>query len=308
MKIKILNGILIVDILTAFLVIAIIFFPSNIARIIFGLPFLVFFPGYILISALFIRMRAMDTIEKIGLSFGLSIAIVALIGFGLNFTSWGIRLEPILFSVAAFIIGVSAIAVIRRSLILGAPSLTKELTLSFPGWNGNIFNKSASVLLALVVLGAIGVLGYAVAVPKIGEKFTEFYILGLNGKAQDYPTEFLISQGKVTGVSYDDGKTMLDENQGVITLGIVNHEQTRVTYWVVTTIDGNRIDIAYDGKNLDRIGPIELQQGQKWEQKLGFTPLNAGNNQEVEFLLYKGNGTSPDNSLHFWINVKEAGF
>ena len=38
------------------------------------------------------------------MSFGLSIAVVPLIGLGLNLTPWGIRLDPILISLAVFVI------------------------------------------------------------------------------------------------------------------------------------------------------------------------------------------------------------
>ncbi len=52
---------------------------------------------------------------------------------------------------------------------------------------GRGWDKALSVILALTILGAIGTLGYAIASPKVGEKFTEFYIEGLEGKAADYP-------------------------------------------------------------------------------------------------------------------------
>ena len=85
---------------------------EGILRVILGLPFILFIPGYILIFALFPNKkkdRGIDIIERIALSFGLSIAIVPLIGLGLNYTSWGIRLEPILLSIFIFIIGVGFI-------------------------------------------------------------------------------------------------------------------------------------------------------------------------------------------------------
>ena len=82
-------------------------------RIIIGLPFILFIPGYILVFALFPTKTSIDIIERIALSFGLSIAIVPLIGLGLNYTIFGIRLEPILFSIFIFIIGVGAIRFYR---------------------------------------------------------------------------------------------------------------------------------------------------------------------------------------------------
>jgi len=102
------------NVLVIVLVAIIILFPSNILRIILGLPFLLFFPGYTLVAALFTRKEAMGSIERVALSFGLSIAVVPLIGLILNYTPWGIRLEPVLYSVVSFIFIASVIAWLRR--------------------------------------------------------------------------------------------------------------------------------------------------------------------------------------------------
>ena len=45
------------------------------------------------------------------------------------------------------------------------------------------------IILTIAILGALGAWGYVTANPKLGERFTEFYILGLSGKATDYPIE-----------------------------------------------------------------------------------------------------------------------
>ena len=94
-------------------------------RIILGLPFILFIPGYILIFALFPGRKTdqgIDIIERIALSFGLSIAIVPLIGLGLNYTEWGIRLEPILLSVFLFL---SVLQVIPPSVFCHSQSRLK---------------------------------------------------------------------------------------------------------------------------------------------------------------------------------------
>ena len=95
-------------------------------RIPIGLVFVLFVPGYAFIAALFPEegesptegedgdreteeselaassRSGIDGIERVALSFGLSIAIVPLIGLVLNFTPWGIRLTPIMLGVSGF--------------------------------------------------------------------------------------------------------------------------------------------------------------------------------------------------------------
>ena len=120
MKIRLPNGLLIIDILIVLLGLVILSIPSSFLRIVFGLPFLLFFPGYVLVAALFVRKGGIDGIEKIALSFGISIAVTALIGLGLNYTLWGIRLEPVLFTISAFIFILSAMNLISTKLNLNA--------------------------------------------------------------------------------------------------------------------------------------------------------------------------------------------
>lgn len=329
MKIRVFNSFVIIDILTVLLILAIVFIPSNVIRIILGLPFLLFFPGYVLIGALFPpksdgytpgagkpqerlgtppesdEKKGMDTIERVALSFGMSIAIVALIGLGLNYTPWGIRLMQILFSISAFIIILSVIALIRQFRSLDHMHLTQELHIRLPGWEGSTFNKTLTVILAVAILGSIGVLAYTVAAPKIGERFTEFYILGIDGKAEAYPSVFVMKDDQVTSAQYGDSGTTTSGLPGQVTLGIVNHEQQSTSYSVAMTIDGQPAEIYFAGKNLTRLEQIELPQDGKWEQLIGFVPQHTGDNQKVEFLLYKNGETAPEDTLHLWVNVKE---
>jgi uncharacterized membrane protein len=83
-------------------------------RAVFGLPMMLFLPGYSLVSALFPRTEELDTIERIALSIGLSICVVVFIGLGLNYTPWGIRLGPILLVLSAFTLIGTAVSAVRR--------------------------------------------------------------------------------------------------------------------------------------------------------------------------------------------------
>jgi uncharacterized membrane protein len=304
LKLKTSNGLIIVDILTILLILSIVFVPSTIARVILGLPFLLFFPGYTLVAALFYKKEGMDNIERMAISFGMSIAVTALIGFGLNYTSWGIRLEPVLYSIAIFVFVTSAIALIRIARIPQIKQFTSVFTLNLPGWGGNTLNKSLSIILVIAIFGTIGILGYTIAAPKIGERFTEFYILGIDGKAEDYPTEYIMNDGQITQVIYGDGTVDATSVFGTVALGVVNNDQQTIVYSVDMTINGKPANIEYNGTIVNELGPIELQQGQQWQQNIGITPQQIGDNQKVELLLYKGTETVAEDSLHFWINVK----
>ena len=134
MKIQIKNELILIDILSLFLIAIITLTPFRIVRIILGLTLVLFFPGYTLIAALFPKRTDLDTIERIALSFGLSIAVVPLIGLILNYTPWGIRLYPILISLTGFIIAMSVVAWFRRKHILPSESLNISINLNFAFW------------------------------------------------------------------------------------------------------------------------------------------------------------------------------
>lgn len=123
-------------ILIAMVVATLILFPlvaftSGGVRIVFGLLFTLFFPGYALLSAIFPKRDKLGGIERIALSFGLSIAIVPLIGFILNFTPWGIELYPIVISVTIFILAASVVGWYRQRRL--EPDQRFKVVLKGPG-------------------------------------------------------------------------------------------------------------------------------------------------------------------------------
>lgn len=83
-------------------------------RPILGFILIFFVPGHVFVSALF-PGDELDAIERLALSIGLSICIVVLIGLGLNYTPWGVRVGPILFSVSGFTLAFAAICAFRRA-------------------------------------------------------------------------------------------------------------------------------------------------------------------------------------------------
>lgn len=55
-------------------------------------------------------------------------------------------------------------------------------------------DKTLSVILIIALIAAVAITIYIVVFPQPGEKFTEFYILGPNGKAGDYPSNLTVSE------------------------------------------------------------------------------------------------------------------
>jgi len=251
-------------------------------RVALGVPFVLFFSGYCLISALFPRKGVLDGVERVALGFGLSIALIPLIGLVLNYT-WGIKSIPIHVSVFSVIVVLAAIAVWRRWQLpieeRFNPELKEKLAQLTLGWRtGGPWDKLLTVVLVVAIVGAIGATVYVTQTSPKGEDFTEFYILGPEGKAVNYPRNLMVGQ------------------EGSVIVGVVNREHDPVDY---------RVEVTVDGEEVNEINSISLEHKEKWEKPVSFAPIKSGTNQQVEFLLYKS-GTVPYSDVHLWIDVEDV--
>lgn len=323
MKIKIIDTLIIINILNLALISLINFFPEHILRFVFGVPFVLFFPGYALVIAVFASNKRRDILEVVALSIVISAAITAFTGFILNYTTWGIKFETVLYPIAIFTFLVSIVAYIRlvrspenqlarsqvNKIAVSAEKkkVTSGIKLKFPGWSSSKRSNYFTVVLGISLLAAVSVFGCTLASVNTVEKFTEFYILGPDGQAQNYPSEFALSNCQVQAVRYSSELTDQPDNWGRIVVGIVNHEQRTVSYSVSIEQAGQPVDLLYNGSFVDRMINITLPQGETWEQEIGFAPRDLGQNQKLEILLYKEGKSQPVDSLHLWINVREAG-
>ena len=279
MNISLKQDLLILNVLVAVLVLLIFVFPTSVLRIVLGLPFVLLFPGYVLLCALYPRKGSISGVGMMALSCGLSLAVVPLIGLALNYSPWGITLNSILYSQTAFVVAMSVVAWWRRRSLAEHERFRIEFRLDFSGaWGPGIANKLLTVALVLTVLGVTATVGYVVARPKTGETFTEFYVLGADGKAQDYPRELVAG-----------------ETASVI-VGISNHEYVVSSY---------RVRVVVREAKVTEAGPITLAHDEKWEDEVSFSSEEAGA-QKVEFFLYRDEGEQPYlEPLRLWIEVSE---
>lgn len=277
-------------------------------RVIFGVPVVLFVPGYALIAALFPAAKDIDGIERIALSFGLSIAIVPLIGLALNYTPWGIRLDPIVVSLSLFTLCMCVVAQYRRAQVPPAERFSVPFGLLRPAIAAEFFPKESSrldrvlsIILLVAIIAAVATTIYVIVVPKEGEKFTEFFILGKDQKAADYPSRL------VTG-----------ENSSLF-IGIGNHEYRTITYTVETWL----VSMAFDEttntssvRAMDRLDRfmVPVSHNQTIIRPYTFAPGTTGYNR-IEFLLF--NETVPDElvrgmdrinrsyrDLHLWVTIR----
>jgi len=111
--------------------------PLVYIRSVLGLVFILFLPGFALVRVLYpskspfqTNNENLDNIIRIVLSIGLSIALVPIIGLILYYTSWGIGLAPITFSLLALTVVLATVAMLRKyqielhHFLLAYPSLT----------------------------------------------------------------------------------------------------------------------------------------------------------------------------------------
>jgi len=281
---------------------------ESLLRILFGVAMVLFIPGYALIAALFPARDDLDGIERVALSFGLSIAVSPLIGLALNYTPWGIRLDPILTSLTLFTLAMVGIAWYRRLLLPAGERFSVPAREMLGAARNELFDPEAtpldrglSALLLVSIVVAVATTAYVIAVPKEGEHFTEFYILGPGGKAADYPTDFAANSTQT------------------LIVGVGNHEYREITYTVEALLLNQTFDTRTNTSTIHAAEPLDrftlaVPHNETREVVWNFTVPSPEYNR-VEFLLFNETVPGPAvtgadrinasyRDLHLWVRVR----
>lgn len=93
-----------------------VYFLSGVSyvRLFLAVVYVLFLPGYSLVELVFMFDKDVTSVERIAYSFGLSIAAVILLCYLLNYSPWGIRLEPLLFGISLFTMFCISLATVRK--------------------------------------------------------------------------------------------------------------------------------------------------------------------------------------------------
>ena len=251
-------------------------------RVPLGLPFLLFLPGYTLITAIFPRRGWPDAVERLALSAMVSLAVVALIGIALNYTPWGVRAESIVGFTGLFILLSSFLGLLYRRTLPAAerPDLGPRSLAASASRNARLLAYPGAAALGVIAALAIIVL----AIPGAGQRgtsepFTEFYLIGADGTSDGFPSALTAGE------------------PARVTFGVVNREGVEARYTV---------SLLVNGAPTARFGPITLPPGQRREQLITFSLDEPGAGQTVRLVLKRDGGLTPYRSLHLRVDALPA--
>ena len=303
-------------------------------RIILGFPLVLFLPGYALVATLFpetdhssssesdttsstetddvddsrpVLRNGIDGIERIALSFGLSVAISPLIGLVINFTSLGVELVPIVLAVSGFTLLMSGTAMVRR---WWAPA-GKRFRVPYQQWYTDLHeelfqseNRIDAVLNLVLVISlvlAVSSVSYALLFPKDGESFTGLSLYTENESGG------LVASGYPQNITVGESKPLIIE--------VENHERQSIEYTLIVELqrlrtqnDSTRV---VEAETLNRFSP-SVENEKTWRKRHRIEPLLTGQRLRLTYLLYRGDPPAEPTvsnayrEAHIWINVSSG--
>lgn len=285
--------------------------PGSTVRFVVALPLLVFLPGYACLAVLFPGTaessdsrwtglnRGLDTVERTGLSFGVSLAIVPLVLIGVGALQ-PLTLDVVLGALAALTLLLAQGALLRRLRLppderYGVEPVSRLRTTYDRAFaDRGVVGQAAAILLVVGLVVGVGTVTVAVANPPDANTFTEFYV---GTETED---------GDVVTSGYPD--TIGVDESATLAFGVENHEQSSQQYVVVVQLQ--QVD---DGEVVarDRLGTFEetVPAGGTWQRTNEVSPDRTGDDLRVTYLLYRGEPPAEPTAenayrhLHVWIEV-----
>lgn len=292
------------------------------ARAVVVTPLLLFVPGYALAAAAYPRRHegrrtwrlrqtsggnpgaGLHPIERAGLSFGISLALLPLIGGALWAAFDELSTGIVLFGLTAFTLVAVVVATVHRFRLPASERFRVGLwpqLRRFRGWLVGPSTWRTAVNLFLVVAVTLSAVAfvYAFAVPTTGESYTTAMLVTEQDDeyvASGYPTTFTAGE------------------QQPLTLQLTNDERTATDYTVVAALEvpeeGDAAPPTMVRSELDRF-QVTLQPGETVQREHAVAPETVGEDLRLSYYVYKdGAPEMPDaesayRDLHVWITVEQ---
>ena len=287
------------------------FLADTPVRAVLGFGFALFVPGYALVSALFpgaasAGRDAPGGAARVALALLTSVVLAALVGGSVSLLT---ALGPTTAVVALAAVTLLAVGVALRRRRALTPA--ERFAVPFGSWVSTARNAflhpetrsdaALNVMLAVVVVIAVGGTVYATAVPGDQERFSELYLLAEDDDgdlvAVGYPTEFVAGEPRSQYV------------------GVTNREGEPVSYTLLVELQ--RVRVTNDSVRVREREPLrrftpELADGETWRRNHTVTPTMTGEGLRLTYLLYRGTPPaqptvdSADQFAYTWVNVSAA--
>jgi uncharacterized membrane protein len=280
---------------------------TSLLRIVIWIPGIILIPGYVVLAVLFPRRDELQGTERIAFSIPLSVAIVSLLGLGLNYTVRGIQLTSVAATIVVFSVLFCGVAQIRRHQLrpheqftLGLLAFYDELYDEYIDELSTNTTRILSLVFIIAVIALLSTTVYTAFFPPREDPLTDFFILGNNWTAEDYPKNFTVG------------------TQQWVILGIGNHELRDMVYRVEIYAVNETLNRTLNYSSIQRMDLLEAWSIQipRNEQRFirqNITFRRPGYNQ-IEYLLFidpppgdsvTGNARIEQSyrNLHLWVSV-----
>ncbi|KAB1185155.1 MULTISPECIES: DUF1616 domain-containing protein [Haloferax] len=299
---------------------SVLYTDSTVVRAVFGIPLLVFLPGYAVLLVLFphtytdtrVARPALVTlnrtrtgitfVERMVLSFGISLALIPTLGILiLSFVP-----QPTTVLVVGAFTTIIAAGLLAGEYRRQQLAETDRYDVPVKSWftavvesftTGTARTRRLNVVLAAVVVLSVVGFGYALTVPNYGEEYTNLSLL-----TQQSDGEFVAS-------GYPE--TLSSGETTELFASVTNNERELIQYTLVVqlqrvdTSDGSVSVIEYE--ELARVSQ-EVAPGETWAANPELTPEMTGSDLRLTYLLYKGDApANPDTesayrSTYIWVS------
>jgi uncharacterized membrane protein len=274
---------LVVLVLTGILTPLLLHVPFSLIRIAFGLPIVLFVPGFALLRGLISSRRQLTILTQLGMSFGLSIAVIPWLTLMLHLLGINITPDPIAMSLAFWIVFWAIVAMIRRPEFT-LHSMNDEL--QFHDQEGVIGGATAKLLVGVATVALVLPALVFAGMSNANEEPTAFAILGTTGLAEEYPREIIAGESVTS------------------TIQILSNEPESTDYFVTVSEVDDREGTLVNSQ--ERFGPFTVRQGERFETSVQWTSHDTGSNKSFRFDLFRGYERTPYRTLKLTVNVEET--
>jgi uncharacterized membrane protein len=251
------------------------------ARLIVSTLVVLVLPGYHFHVLLFPHRNDLSGLERIVLTLGTSIASAPLMAFILDSLPLTRIDTPSILLFQGLYIALLAIGSWLRRIRLPEDErflLAIPMQMDVFHWLGQQAPVTRVLLVSLSLTFAAAATGLLLTLllPGTSHQFTEFFVLGSEGQAENYPRDLRSSESIA------------------LILGVVNYEEHQQQYQIVV-MHGNKV--------LTETAPFSIVHGERSVQAIRFSIDETGTGQPISFLLFRDGQQTPYRRLHLWMDT-----